>query len=197
MCEYQRAKTLEEEEEEKMASEIPPTVMNVSVVAPSQPALAAKDEGQGGETMAQQMRLRIVPLQEQIRVLDKERDAVLSHLCLLRRIQREGFVRVEDLNVNLMPAINNQRKAHQSLARAVRKVLQFRQSSLATQGVITVTEQTEQSNAAGNTNVAEQPIDEVDMAGNGNNGGGGGEEEEVGEEEHEPVPSVESVDTSP
>lgn len=70
-------------------------------------------------------RMLRVPLGDQVAVLDKERDKALLDLALLRRLQREKTVRVEDLNINLMPAINNQRRANESLGRALRKVLKF------------------------------------------------------------------------
>lgn len=67
-----------------------------------------------------------VPLDDMVAMLDKERDKAESDLLLLRAMQRKKLIEVHDLNINLMPAINNQRRANESLNRALRKVLRFR-----------------------------------------------------------------------
>lgn len=67
-----------------------------------------------------------VPLYNQVELLDRERDKAFCDLTLLRRLQRENSVKVEELNINLMPAINNQRRANESLERVLKRVLKYR-----------------------------------------------------------------------
>lgn len=61
-------------------------------------------------------------LQEQLDVLDKERDKALNDLTMLRRSLRRGSVDINDLNINLMPVINHQRKTNASLERSLKRV---------------------------------------------------------------------------
>jgi hypothetical protein len=69
---------------------------------------------------------RFGSLQSQLAMLRDEREKAVSHLGLLNRIHENGMVSVEDLNINLRPAINNQKKANTSLERAIKRIMNSR-----------------------------------------------------------------------
>lgn len=66
-----------------------------------------------------------LPFIEQINLLQREREQSIEDLELLGRIQQDGMVRIRDLQIDLIPAINNQKKANVSLKHAVRKFVRF------------------------------------------------------------------------
>lgn len=64
----------------------------------------------------------LYPLSIQMDTLDKERDATLTNITMIRRALRRGFVATEDLNINLMPVINHQKRTNMSLDRVMKRV---------------------------------------------------------------------------
>ena len=74
-------------------------------------------------------RVCLFPLQMQMDLLDKERDIALTNTTLIRRALRRGFVAIEDLNVNLMPVINHQKRTNQSLDRIMKRVFRHREET--------------------------------------------------------------------
>lgn len=184
-----------------MASEIPPTeVITCEVDLPPQeqppppPTTVIQMPENIEEPSANQaFFLRAITLGEQIDVLTRERDTALKYISVLRKLQSEPYVSVDDLNVNLMPAINNQRKANQSLGRALRKVVKFQNNSM----MDTLVNASGQSAAPTMVPVhvdsfdPNASVDEVDMAG-GNNDVSGGNVGNRDEEQHYESASEES-----
>lgn len=65
-------------------------------------------------------------LESQLKMLKQEREKGLRNLAIIESMKEEGEIHVANLNLNLIPAINNQRKANISLDCAVKKVVRFR-----------------------------------------------------------------------
>jgi len=74
-------------------------------------------------------RVCLFPLQMQMDLLDNERDIALTNTTLIRRALRRGFVAIEDLNVNLMPVINHQKRTNQSLDRIMKRVFRHHEET--------------------------------------------------------------------
>jgi hypothetical protein len=65
-------------------------------------------------------------LEIQLKILKEERQKALHNLAVLEELEEKKFVDVSDLEINLLPCINNQRKANISLDAVVKKVVRFR-----------------------------------------------------------------------
>lgn len=103
-------------------------------------------------------KMESVPLEEQLEVLDSERDKALTDLVLLRRCVDQGKVDVKDLNISLMPVINHQRRTNESLDRLVKRVFHHEAEKLLTSAIADIesTSVTEIVDPTGD-------IDEVDL----------------------------------
>ena len=103
-------------------------------------------------------KMESVPLEEQLEVLDSERDKALTDLVLLRRCVDQGKVDVKDLNISLMPVINHQRRTNESLDRLVKRVFHHEAQKLLTSAIADIesTSVTEIVDPTGD-------IDEVDL----------------------------------
>lgn len=75
------------------------------------------------------LRPRLFTLEDQIRMWHGRVNEAMEDIAYLEHVQHEGAIRVEDLNIDLTPAINNQRRANKSLNRAVTKILRARSRS--------------------------------------------------------------------
>lgn len=65
-------------------------------------------------------------LQYEIEVLREEREKSISDLNFLDACITNNSIPVHDLDINLRPVINNQRKANCSFERAIRKLIKYR-----------------------------------------------------------------------